>query len=1242
MSGFGFKSLKRSCPICDGARRDCRENLNTGLIHCRDANANPGGQWRYIKDDAHGFGMWVWDDGSNGTDNRDNRPSYAPKEPSAPAVASWPVEQRDKGYRPMAGALALTHRIDIRKRPQVTDQEIDALVSAGVLFTWPGGQTVAGAGVGLPGVKGDGRLMASNTWAIGIPNEDGQIAGVQLRNPKGGYFWASTPNGGATPHVDGELPLALYGVPQGGVLEVAEGYLKPALAQARYGGGWLGMAGGQWANVPKQLRAALDANSITQAILNADGGAIHNPNVMRDYRALANLLQDWGYSLKVRWWGQTEKSHGDVDEIAPEAYHGAKLLTWAEFEGMAPEAVQDRLGKQNPVPTTEPTDAQRVAEALGLGMVSDAMAQQLIQEFYAPGQVEHDLTIINGPDGISPADQAKLLNAGRPVLADGRTGCGKTEMVARIRPRIEGKKLGTADTITLAGGMAKRFGAIPVSSQHEPATKNTWKDAVTPAESIYRSMGHDYALWAVDEVDKIFPRWLMGNLGSTGQTRNQKQARWLGRTVPHQFCLQAQPSPITLDAIEHFTGKRPLVVNLVREPQLESNVTVHILEDSTDRATGATLSGIKTAVDMAINLTKAGGRSAFFGGSKDVLKALQREFRKKGIQATLRDGTYTLAPVAVGFGENPTKHCNLALITLISLNADTGVDLQNDFDAVFALPSVQQSASEAWQHISRARSLFDGRTKDLYIHFPQDPTRFMAWEHLTPQYHLEKIKARNAYYLSLIAQGTPELREEIADLEAGFTLAARYMAEHCAGRWFQREYLLGQFEARGWPVDTIAPAPSALGFLDTLARHRDKAIDAEAFAIAKGKRHLLEYSEKRATEIEDSNQSGFVLGCYRTKLALASHFPSSPLEDPKWIRANILDKPAKKAQTRLLGLFTLDNAQAAVDDHTRFLQREAIKHGDDHGALSMLRKLESSDTLPILRLYQALSPHRGIIQAALANMATLSASHPDALALADVLRQNADTLNQFAAKCLDDSNGFDWTEAEPMALVSKFINKYIGIPFGRAGQRRTAVGTENQYQVGYCPEAIYRKANNAKGKLETWQARLDAQQALLAKRQTSKRVKPETITKIQNRIADLTATVATRMAEYQEELSQANAQRDEVAASVRPHLEMAISAAQGWMERLNFAPITKTSPVTLNAGYQSLVRGFSVTPPGNAQADPPPEPQPPETVDRATWRELREWFATAVMDGVAAIEALRDTVLSAFGPTVWQALEAIA
>jgi hypothetical protein len=166
---------------------------------------------------------------------------------------------------------------------------------------------------------------------------DGQIAGVQLRNPDGGYFWASTPNqGGATPHVEGELPLGLYGVPQVGVLEVAEGYLKPALAQVRYGGGWLGMAGGQWARAPKQLQAIVNAHGITQVILNADGGAIQNRQVMTAYRALADLLEDWEITLKVRWWGQTTKADGDVDEIAPEVFHGAELLSWAAFEAMAP------------------------------------------------------------------------------------------------------------------------------------------------------------------------------------------------------------------------------------------------------------------------------------------------------------------------------------------------------------------------------------------------------------------------------------------------------------------------------------------------------------------------------------------------------------------------------------------------------------------------------------------------------------------------------------------------------------------------------------------------------------------------------------------------------------------------------------------------------------------------------------------------------------------------------------------
>ncbi|WP_317112719.1 hypothetical protein [Chroococcidiopsis sp. SAG 2025] len=38
-----FRPLKRNCPICSGARRDCQENTHTGLIHCRhDVAVAPG------------------------------------------------------------------------------------------------------------------------------------------------------------------------------------------------------------------------------------------------------------------------------------------------------------------------------------------------------------------------------------------------------------------------------------------------------------------------------------------------------------------------------------------------------------------------------------------------------------------------------------------------------------------------------------------------------------------------------------------------------------------------------------------------------------------------------------------------------------------------------------------------------------------------------------------------------------------------------------------------------------------------------------------------------------------------------------------------------------------------------------------------------------------------------------------------------------------------------------------------
>ena len=48
---------RRDCPVCNGARNDCRENTSTGIVHCRDSEANPL-QYKFLGLDAWGFGMW--------------------------------------------------------------------------------------------------------------------------------------------------------------------------------------------------------------------------------------------------------------------------------------------------------------------------------------------------------------------------------------------------------------------------------------------------------------------------------------------------------------------------------------------------------------------------------------------------------------------------------------------------------------------------------------------------------------------------------------------------------------------------------------------------------------------------------------------------------------------------------------------------------------------------------------------------------------------------------------------------------------------------------------------------------------------------------------------------------------------------------------------------------------------------------------------------------------------------------
>lgn len=49
---------KGSCPVCGGARKDCLQSLQNGLVFCRDIDSNPP-NYKFVRETARGFGLWA-------------------------------------------------------------------------------------------------------------------------------------------------------------------------------------------------------------------------------------------------------------------------------------------------------------------------------------------------------------------------------------------------------------------------------------------------------------------------------------------------------------------------------------------------------------------------------------------------------------------------------------------------------------------------------------------------------------------------------------------------------------------------------------------------------------------------------------------------------------------------------------------------------------------------------------------------------------------------------------------------------------------------------------------------------------------------------------------------------------------------------------------------------------------------------------------------------------------------------
>ena len=656
----GFRTLGRSCPICQGARRDCRQSLSTEIIFCRHTEANPGGQWRYIKDDQHGFGMWAWGEGES-----NDRPQPRPHQPIAP-IATLPPAARDAGYRALIEQAGLqpSHRAAILQRPHVTEAELEAI--APYLFSWQGGAATPAAAAGLPGIVSGQLWPRVQNWAIAIPNYLGQIAGVQIKHPEGGYRWASQGDVAPVKLSNGENPLGVYGTPAAGVVNAAEGYFKPALSAARHGGAWVGAAGGNWASCPQQLRAALDALGCQQVVLNPDGGAIANANIMGAYGRLAALLDSWGIPLSVRWWGQWAKGDGDVDEITAEQYHGAVLLLWAEFQAMATGQAQP--DRQRAKDTKALKRQQTVARAAAILEQSLPSAHRETSGGYMPELPP----LPPGFDGFAmdaSMGGGKTTTIGRDIVTPTRAAGGFTseleprnslgEQAAESHDLVHIHEFATdSDSNQALGAMARDKGGMVLCPNSLPRATQHIPDR--PVMVIDEAMA---TLTEALEGGTLKGRY-SGTIGLLFDQMRQAQALHISESNLDQP---------TLDLVERISGKR---LFMVRHHGSVAPWEVHLaVGGSPTGMFGQMVAGIEQGQNIWLTAT-----------SLDELTAWEIWAQEHGVNSLLITGETNDSGRFSEFFKDPDTYLEQNQIQLLLTNqsVQTGLSVERyRFDSVY-------------------------------------------------------------------------------------------------------------------------------------------------------------------------------------------------------------------------------------------------------------------------------------------------------------------------------------------------------------------------------------------------------------------------------------------------------------------------------------------------------------------------------------------------------------------------------
>lgn len=336
---FLRSSNNKPCPICNDTKGKCQVNYDDDFVLCMDTHTAVNG-WHFIGVNKSGvWGMHSLTSVIMSEQERLNRKIEREKSERLRKESfkkeSLPVADRDKAFRAISNELGLS-RAD-RKRlidRGLTDEQVSDLHSFSLR-----GKTQVSDNIpsNLPGVnidrKGNKYLYCDDGFFTTAFDFEGNIIGGQTRsnltNNGGKYKWLKGVKSSHLPN--GELPVTfIRGNNQEAVNQLLkdlgideelkpvfalEGFLKPYVGSCRFGVDTIGAAGFNFNSGIEQVREIITRGGYNCVILPLDGGAVINPMIMNQLAKNVKIFEDLGCKVFIGWWGQTEKSDRDFDEI---------------------------------------------------------------------------------------------------------------------------------------------------------------------------------------------------------------------------------------------------------------------------------------------------------------------------------------------------------------------------------------------------------------------------------------------------------------------------------------------------------------------------------------------------------------------------------------------------------------------------------------------------------------------------------------------------------------------------------------------------------------------------------------------------------------------------------------------------------------------------------------------------------------------------------------------------------------